>query len=100
MNFLKILFEDGFYNAPALQKMDKRNQYNLEDRAKHIEVRTGAYVNPEVLKVLAVRYFLDCYTTDDIVDILDYFDFINPATRRTSSKTWSNHDEKTGKGNE
>ncbi len=97
MNILKILFDKGIYNAPALQKMDERNQYNLEDRARHIEVYTGAYVNPEVLKVLAVRYFLDCYTAEDMVDILDYFDFINPATRKTDSTIWSKEDEVTTK---
>ena len=100
MNLLKILFEDGFYNAPALQKIDKRNNERLKRKADDIELVSGSYVNPEVLKVLAVRYFLDCYNTVETIKVLDYFDFINPATRRTDSKTWSRHETKKGEGNE
>ena len=79
MNILKILFEDGFYNAPSLQKMDKNNTERLYELTGEIEAVTGSYVNPEVIKTVAVKYFLECYNTEEVIRVLDYFDFRVPS---------------------
>lgn len=101
MNLLKILFGSGYFNGKALLDMDTKNKYKLEELSEDIEIKTGAYVNPEILKIVATRYFIDCYNTEEVIQILDYFDFINPATRKTTQNTWSKHNEtKNGKANE
>ena len=79
MNILKILFEDGFYNTPMLQKMDKNNNERVDALTGEIEAVTGSYVNPEVIRTVAVKYFLDCYNTEEVIRVLDYFDFRVPA---------------------
>ncbi len=79
MNIFKLILGRGIYNAPCLDALDRENNEKLELLVGDIEKELGYTVNKEVIRVLALKKFLDCYSKQDILRILKYFQMLRGA---------------------
>lgn len=73
MNILKLLFKSGIWNAPALNKLDTINSTNLSRIQSEISGKLGYNVDADVIKTVALKRLLECYNTDEIIEVLRYY---------------------------
>lgn len=90
MNILKILFDRGIYNAPVINDLEKENHRLLRKLEAEFFFNLDNPVSMEVVRIVALKYFLECYKADEIIEILDYFQLLSPAEKKFE---WSKEDE-------
>lgn len=73
MNILKLLFKSGIWNAPMLNKLDQENNKDVLLLHEELQDKLGYDVSDEVIRVVAVKRFLEVYTTDEILEVLHHF---------------------------
>lgn len=73
MNPFKLLFGNKIWNAPMLQKVCDDNNKDLILLQGELEEKLGYTVNDEVIRQIALKRLLECYTTDEIIEVLRHF---------------------------
>lgn len=67
------IINNGIYNIEKFTQIKKDVDLKLCWRLAEIENILGYKVNKEVIQVLGTKRILDCYTNQEIIQIMDHY---------------------------
>lgn len=67
---------NGIYNKKRFNKIINDTDIKLCWRLAEIETIIGYKINKEVIQVLGTKRLLDCYTNQEIINILQHYELL------------------------
>lgn len=68
------LFSRTKYNPQLISNVDVNNTEKLQQLNYEIKKEYGSRINKEVISIIALKRFFDCYNNKEIIQVLKYFE--------------------------